>query len=315
MHKRHVYDVTGEIVDRQIAQLAARQNGVVSIAQLRDRGVTRTMLAVRIRAGRLHPVHPRVYAVGHPGLSFEGRALALLLSAGPGAFISGHAALYLRGITSKPPNIIEVVVTKHTRPLRGSRVIHTAHGHPDESGHHRGRALASPARALLDIASTTSELRLTKLIYECAYYDLGVPIDIDRIVDRYPRRAGVTRLRGANKRHRDGSAGARSALEEDVVDRLRRTGAPMPLINQPARMRRGSLEVDLHWPELSLVVEIDGVPHARVESRRRDAARAKRIRAAGWALDRIRPETIATDVARVVEHLTNAQMTSIRRHS
>ena len=38
-----------------------------------DAGLDSSATHRRVRAGRLHPVHRGVYAVGHPGLSFEGR--------------------------------------------------------------------------------------------------------------------------------------------------------------------------------------------------------------------------------------------------
>jgi very-short-patch-repair endonuclease len=289
---------------QSVARIANRQHGIVSHQQLRGLGFSTGRIADWHRSGRLQRVHPQVYAVGHSALSFEGRARALLLAGGPGAYISGHAALYLRGITSKPPRIIELVVTRHTRPLRGARIIHSTRPRDDERASLSGILVATPARALLDIAARTTELRLTKLIYECAYYDLGVVVDIDQLLARYRRRQGRARLDRATGRHRDDSAGARSGFEERIVGRLEAAGVPAFRFNEPAAVRRGTLEVDLHWPELRYVVEIDGEPHKRVEARQRDADRRRRLRAAGWTVDRIRQDHEDEDVARVISRLT-----------
>ena len=74
--------------DAEMAASAARQHGVVTLAQLRAPGSTRTRCAVASRAGRLHRVHRGVYAVGHAGLSREGRWMAAVLGAGEDSALS-----------------------------------------------------------------------------------------------------------------------------------------------------------------------------------------------------------------------------------
>ncbi|MGX6450280.1 type IV toxin-antitoxin system AbiEi family antitoxin domain-containing protein, partial [Patulibacter sp. S7RM1-6] len=66
--------------DAAIAALAAAQHGVVARRQLLDLGVTSAGIAHRLRRGRLHAVHPGVYAVGHRRLSPTGRVMAAALA-------------------------------------------------------------------------------------------------------------------------------------------------------------------------------------------------------------------------------------------
>src|SRR4051794_21640510 len=80
------------VLDRAIAALAARQHGVVERMQLLRIGLTRHEIGERIRAGRLHPLHRGVYAVGHRRLSRQGRYLAAVLACGDGAVLSHCAA-------------------------------------------------------------------------------------------------------------------------------------------------------------------------------------------------------------------------------
>jgi hypothetical protein len=79
-------------VDGAIAELATRQHGVVARWQLERLGMSRHEVGGRMRAGRLHPLHRAVYAVGHRRLSREGRYLAAVLSAGEGAVLSHCSA-------------------------------------------------------------------------------------------------------------------------------------------------------------------------------------------------------------------------------
>ena len=59
--------------DVEISRIAARQHGVVSVRQLRLVGLDKHSVTRRVRAGRLHPVHRGVYAVGHRSISQEGK--------------------------------------------------------------------------------------------------------------------------------------------------------------------------------------------------------------------------------------------------
>ena len=61
--------------DVRIARLAAHQWGVIALDELRACGLTRDGVSVRVRNGRLHPMHRAVYAVGHANPPLEGHFL------------------------------------------------------------------------------------------------------------------------------------------------------------------------------------------------------------------------------------------------
>lgn len=60
--------------DHIIAALAAGQHGVVNRRQLLASGISSKKIAVRVRAKRLLPLYPGVYAAGHAELRREGIA-------------------------------------------------------------------------------------------------------------------------------------------------------------------------------------------------------------------------------------------------
>ena len=79
-------------------------------------------LRQRINKGRLHPVHPGVYAVGRPELTQHGRWMAAILAKGPAAGLSHRSAASLYGIALQKGNAIHVSVPAHAR-RRSSRGI------------------------------------------------------------------------------------------------------------------------------------------------------------------------------------------------
>jgi hypothetical protein len=71
-----------------------------------------------------------------------------------------------------------------------------------------------------------------------------------------------------------GSAGTRSGAED----------AFLALIDQEPRVNTDlhGFEVDFHWPELKLAVEIDGPHHGRPRDRDADARQDRALQAAGY---------------------------------
>lgn len=105
--------------DVRVAQLAATQWSVLSLAELRECGLSPTAVRHRVWRGWLHPVHRGVCGVGHPPLTLEARFLAAVKACGPRAVLSHYAggcALGLRPL-GRPP-------------ARGHRAGHVAAGSP-----------------------------------------------------------------------------------------------------------------------------------------------------------------------------------------
>jgi putative AbiEi antitoxin of type IV toxin-antitoxin system len=78
-----------------MAEKAAGEWGVLSLAELEACGLTERAIAVRVRSGRLHRLHRGVYAVGHTGLTMRGRFLAAVKASGRGAVLSHLSAAAL----------------------------------------------------------------------------------------------------------------------------------------------------------------------------------------------------------------------------
>src|SRR5687767_5195947 len=78
--------------DVQVARAAARQYGVLHADELLACGLTAQAISVRVRNGRLHPMHRAVYAVGHAKPPREAWLLAAVKACGQGAALCHHSA-------------------------------------------------------------------------------------------------------------------------------------------------------------------------------------------------------------------------------
>src|SRR5689334_8098688 len=79
-------------LDRAVAQLAARQHGVVSRPQLLRLGHGGRAIESRVLRAHLHPFHRGAYAVGHPRLGRSGRWMAAVLACGEEAPLGYRSA-------------------------------------------------------------------------------------------------------------------------------------------------------------------------------------------------------------------------------
>lgn len=84
--------------DAVVAELAAAQHGIVTLAQLEESGFGPNAIALGVGRGRLHRVHRGVYAVGHLSPSPQSRWLAAVLACGGGAVLSHGSAAALWGL-------------------------------------------------------------------------------------------------------------------------------------------------------------------------------------------------------------------------
>lgn len=81
--------------------------------------------------------------------------------------------------------------------------------------------------------------------------------------------------------------GGRALGELDVVRELRRRGLPPPVQQALRKGKRGRYYLDLYWPELHLVVEIDGIHHACAQNVVDDALRQNSLAMAGDTVLRV----------------------------
>jgi very-short-patch-repair endonuclease len=220
-------------IDGRIARLAARQHGVVSSTQLVAVGVTTSGIRRRVQAGRLHRVYRGVYAVGHPGLSQEGRWMAATLAYGESAVLSHRSAAELWQLLPARSAAIHV-----TLPGDGGRARrHGIHLHrssalpPSLTTRRTGIPVTKPARTLEDLRRVAPIDDVRRAVRQAEFLGL----------DLGDRAAGEPEL-------------TRSGLERRLLSLCRRHRLPRPEVNVSV----GPYEVDFLWRGNRLIVETDG---------------------------------------------------------
>ena len=249
--------------DRWIAALADRQHGVVARRQLRAWGVGEDAIERRLLRRSLIPLHRGVYAVGHRRLTDEGRWLAAVLAAGPGAVLSHRNAAALHGLRPAP-EARKVSVTTSACP----RTISGVWLHPrrvlaeEDITEVAGVPVTSVARTLVDLAPMLTPAQLASTIGEAdrrGVLDV-VAVRMTRARMKTRHGQGHPRLRAALDAHENaGAVLTRSPLEERFLDLVLTAGLPRPRLNA----RIAGYEVDALWPAARVVVELDGWAHHR----------------------------------------------------
>lgn len=259
---------------KSVWELAARQHGAVSRGQLIALGLSAAAIDHRLAIGRLHRIHPAVYAVGRPELSRKGRWMAAVLVCGEGAMLSHESAAALWEIRSAERAIeISVPVGKRPRPPRSIILHRRTNLSAEDLSHYNGIPVTGLTLTLVDLAARLPADEVEAAVNEADKLDLIRPEKLRAMLDEALRRPG----RGALKRILDRHTLhlTDSELERRFLRLVHKSGQPMPL----TQARVNGFRVDFYWPELNLVAETDGLRYhrtaaAQAADARRDQAHA-----------------------------------------
>jgi very-short-patch-repair endonuclease len=249
-----------------VARIAANQHGVISTAQLAAAGVHRRGRSRRMGSDLLHSIHRGVYAVGHRGLSREGRWMAAVLACGPGAVLSHMSAGQLWGMlrNRQPPSPAVVDLPSHVtvpgnaRTRRGI-VIHRSRTLDERQTARRlGIPVTTPSRTLRDLRRTLPQPQFAAALRQAEF--LRLPIE-----------------QGLEPDH------TRSELEARFLALCRHHRLPLPQVNA----RVDSFVVDFLWPGPALIAEVDGYrAHGGLEAFEADRARDTELKLLGYEVIR-----------------------------
>ena len=256
---------------RAITELAARQDGVATRAQLLRLGFSADEVRNRVRSGWLVPEYRGIYGIGP--LSDRGRIRAATLATGPHSAASYSTATALSKLIPTLPAVLHVSLTRGDRRSRPGLVIH--HGLEPEDV------------TQIDGIPVTTTLRTLE--------DLNWP---DRLVREALARGLIRPEQLPFERPTD------NEFEDRFRELVRRAGLPQPI----PQYRIGRRRLDFAWPELRVAVETDGwATHGRRQGFEDDRATDAFLLAAGWRVLRVtyrrlkhHPTLVAAQLAAVL---------------
>ena len=261
---------------------AAQQHAMVSVAQLRDAGLTRGQIEHRVRTGWLVPFWRGVYRVGQIVPPLGPEAAALL--ACPGAVLGYFSAAAIWGFGARPDSV-HVIAAGKRRNRRGL-IAHRGSVERRDVRRRQNLALTSPYRTLVDLRGHASAKAFRHAVWEASYRRLVTNAQAAQLLGERP-------------------APSRNEGERVLLRLLRQAGLPEPLTNQ----RLHGWEVDLYWPDRNVVVELDGEDgHAEdhalgmVRDRRKDQT----LRAHGVDVVRVAGAQLAGESLVVVASIAGA---------
>ncbi len=269
------------------AEIAARQHGVVTRAQLVRAGLSVHAVDRRLRDGALVALHWGGYAM--PGIpdSFARQVMAALLAAGGMAAASHRAAATLLGI-GELPRRVEISVPRCQRPrLAGVTVYRVSHLPAAHRVTRGGLVVTSLARTICDLASVLDAGDLELVLDEALArrrIRLGAVRSMLASLPGNSQGAGV--LRALIAARSDGRARVESPLEQRVQRFLDRAG----LQGWDTQQWVAGCRVDVAFKAAKLALQVDSYRHHSSRSDwARDHRRHTALVTAGW---RVLPVTL-----------------------
>lgn len=269
------------------ARIAARQHGVISLAQARAAGLSVKQLGTMCRGGEWTRPLPGVYASASCPKGWEQDLMAACVWAGSDAVASHRSAGQLWELDGCPTGQIEILFEcSGKRAPDGITLRRTRFLPKFDRTVYRRVPVTTPTRTLVDLAAVLDE-RSLQMALDDALRRL-VKLDVlDFRLDRYTehRRRGIPTLRRlVDDRKRLGIPG--SPLESRVAWLLAKSGLPQP-VRQYEIFDRGHFlaRVDFAYPQHKVIIEVDGYRfHSGRPSWVRDAEQRSHLAALGWAV-------------------------------
>ncbi len=245
-------------LEDRVADVAARQHGLVTRGQLVTAGLSSSAVGRRLRAGRLRQIHRGVYRLGPLTAPFAAE-MAAVLACGSESVVShlSAAGIWVPAAAEprpRQPSRVEITTTSEKGRRRpGILVHHVARLDPDERTTWQQIPITTPARTLIDLAGVVGSRELEAALARAEREGLVAHGELLRHLERHPRRPGSGVLRALLEADGD-PALSRSAAEEEFLALTIKARLPRPATN----VRIGAYEVDFLWRTKGIAVEIDG---------------------------------------------------------
>lgn len=251
-----------------------RHDGVITLEQARDAGLSRRAVHGRVQSGRWRRCGRGVYFVDDRPFTDEARIRAAVWGYGRRAVASGLTAAWWHGLTRFAPNVAEVTVPRdsHGRRHDGTRVRRRDLPGVDVVEVNGLRVTSLPLTVVEAAAQRGGGAKLMdNALQRC--------VDLDSLWRTHLRNKGRTGAPRSRRLLQAASDGARSEAERLLHKLLREAGITGWKANHPV----GGYRVDVGFPQQKVAIEVDGFAyHSGADAFQIDRLRQNDITLARW---------------------------------
>jgi hypothetical protein len=274
-------------LDLCATRLAARQQQLLTIDQLRRLGFSRDMVRHRLRTHRFERMRRGVVGIAGAPPSFERMVLAAVLAAGETAAASHLTAAALWKLVAPEGDSIEVTTVLERQPRQ-----------PGVRGHRSGLLsdldrttlhavpVHSVERTAADLSGRLTDAALAALVDDALRRRLTTMTRLWRVHERLPLAPGrnPARLERVLATRLPDVAALESPLEERVYETIRAGGLPLPVPQHWVTLAGGERRrLDFAYPDLMVAIEVDGFdPHSTRTAFDDDRVRNNGLTLAGY---------------------------------
>lgn len=272
-----------------ISNLARRQHGILTKADLLRCGATPKAIRTRLAAGELVPVHKGVYRLSAIPFGFEGRVLAAQRLLEPHGVVSHRAAARLHDLGRfNEAGIVELTVPRPRPAPRGTLLHRSSSLDVSDTRNMRGFVVTRIERTLMDLGSVVSADEV-EIALESALFQGQTTL---ARLDDYLRLRGGRGRRGSRilrqlVHSRDpGTSPTESVLETRFFRLLMDSPLPKPVPQFVVEDAAGFVaRIDLAYPADLVGLEAHSLRwHSARLKVAQDAARHNRLTGLGWRM-------------------------------
>ena len=298
---------------RLVAEAATTYGGVLSRRLLRGMGVDHRATAREVAADRWRMLGRQTVATHLGALPVEAHWWRAIWEIGPGGpALDGVTALQAVGLTGFDEDGLHVSVAHGWRPQKV----------PGVRLHHVGRVEreVTTVRGLPCVRPEVAAIRAAHWAHTDRQAALLLCLAVQQRLTTGPRLLAVARtVRGRRRRKlvrqlvRDIADGAQSLGELDFAAMCRAKGLPEPTRQVLRRGPHGRIYLDAGWPDLGVLVEIDGSQHRMALAVMDDNLRANEVVIGGDTVLRIDLVGLRLEGPRFLDQVDRALAHAVRR--
>jgi very-short-patch-repair endonuclease len=263
--------------------IAEHQHGLITLAQLRQAGVSQQRVARLVKLGIIARTHNGVYRICGGKRSHMQELMAVVFSYKSPVFVSHLSAAELHGLKVWSDSVEHFITLgkNHFSDRTNARIHRTQELPVKDTTLIEGIPATSMARTIIDLAEYLTPYALAIVVDDALQRKLVTLPQLVECYERVGRWAGRKRFRPIKEvlAERAASEKVESALERKILQVIRSNGLPIPEL----QYQFDSYRLDMAYPQYKVAIEVDGFAfHSTRESFDADRKRDNTLKLAGW---------------------------------